>query len=53
MIILNILLGLIVTVVLTATIGTVLYLILGYFTYYDPSDDFHKIVTRIRKRSWE
>ena len=53
MFILELLFALVVTVVSTAIVGTVIYMTLGYFTYCDPVADFHGLVERIRKRSWE
>ena len=53
MFILELLFALVVTVVATAIVGTVVYMIFGYFTYCDTVADFHGLVARIRKRSWE
>lgn len=33
--------------------GTCVTLLAGYITYFNPSDDFRKLVKRIRHRSWE
>lgn len=49
----DVLIGLGATIGITVVVGIPLCLIYAYVSCFDPVDDLMRIISKIRKRSWE